>query len=691
MAGRRTRKFVLACCATVLVVMAAVPAAWYLRDRDDRNRLRAAVDGFAAAWHSGTLDRRAYQGVAGTEAARQAAAVTAGLTSAAQASPAAVEVRSVDGPHGNRAGAQLAVRWALAQNRTWSYETTISLVRVGRDWQVVWSPAAVHPKLTTGQVLAARRVPAERGRILGSGGQVLVEPRPVVIVGVQPSRTKNPRATAAAVAAVVDVDGAALAKRIAASSPNAFVDALILRRDDYEAVRSRLQPIPGNVFRETTLSLAPSPSFARNILGTVGLATAEQIKESAGRIQAGDVTGLSGVQRRYDEQLAGAAGLTVTAAPPGTASEPVALYSVAPTPGQDLRLSLDQTVQHAAETALASAAKPAGLVAIRPSTGEVLAVANGPATAAGYNRALIGRYPPGSTFKIATSFALLKDGLAPTTPVACPPTLNVGGRVFQNAEDEKLGTVPFSTDFAQSCNTAFVGLSRQITPEQLYDAAFTLGYGRPNTLGVDAFTGSVPRSGDAVAHASDAIGQGKVLASPLTVATVSASVAAGRYVPPRLVLGTGPTPGSASDTASGADTGTGPGTDTGTDTGTGTGSPTDTPTDTPTMSTDTPAMPATAEPVPESTPLPADTITHLRDLTGLVVTNGTGSALRTVPGEPVHGKTGTAEFGSADPPLTHAWFTGYQGDLAFAVVVEGGGFGGKVAAPLATTFLTALA
>jgi cell division protein FtsI/penicillin-binding protein 2 len=57
----------------------------------------------------------------------------------------------------------------------------------------------------------------------------------------------------------------------------------------------------------------------------------------------------------------------------------------------------------------------------------------------------------------------------------------------------------------------------------------------------------------------------------------------------------------------------------------------------------------------------------------------------------VHGKTGTAEFGNANPPQTHAWFTGYQGDLAFAVVVEGGGFGAKAAAPLAAAFLTALA
>jgi cell division protein FtsI/penicillin-binding protein 2 len=80
----------------------------------------------------------------------------------------------------------------------------------------------------------------------------------------------------------------------------------------------------------------------------------------------------------------------------------------------------------------------------------------------------------------------------------------------------------------------------------------------------------------------------------------------------------------------------------------------------------------------------------LRDLMRAVVTDGTGTALKAVPGGPVHGKTGTAEFGTRNPPDTHAWFTGYQGDVAFAVVVEGGGFGAKVAAPIAADFLQRL-
>jgi cell division protein FtsI/penicillin-binding protein 2 len=89
-------------------------------------------------------------------------------------------------------------------------------------------------------------------------------------------------------------------------------------------------------------------------------------------------------------------------------------------------------------------------------------------------------------------------------------------------------------------------------------------------------------------------------------------------------------------------------------------------------------------------PLNPTVVTDLRQMMADVVSGGTGTPAA-VAGKPqLSGKTGTAEFGSGNPPATHAWFIGFQGDVAFAVLVEGGGVGGAVAAPVAGRFIAAL-
>jgi cell division protein FtsI/penicillin-binding protein 2/type II secretory pathway pseudopilin PulG len=640
----------------VALVAAAVPLALALNGRRERQAQREAAASFASAWQGGKLGSISYAGDQAKDVAARTQQVTSSLTPAKVDAPASVQVESVS-TEDDATTADLSVSWTLPGGRAWRYETTLPIAKLSGEWLPDWKPQVIHPKLQEGQVLVADRQRAPRAPIIGADDEVLVQERPVVVVGLEPARAKGDVTGAAeAIAAVVDVDAASLAARARKASPTSFVEVITLRREAYDAVRSRLQPIPGAVFREEQRALAPTPTFARALLGGVGNATAEIVKESKGRVRAGDVTGISGLQLTYDERLSGTAGVTVQAVPAkGTGSAeatsdptktpeesgsapPVTLFEEAAKPGAPLRTTIDRRVQEAAEAALLRAPKPAALVAMRVGTGEVLAVGNGGPNAAGYNRALLGQYAPGSTFKIVSTMALLGAGLQPTENVNCPPNVVVNGKTFTNAENEVLGPVPFATDFAHSCNTAFVGSADRITGKQLADAATALGYGRPDTLGVKAFMGSVPDTDDPVGHAAAVIGQGKVLASPLAVVGATAAVAAGKWTAPRLV--TDPAPEGAS--------------------------------------------------TPEQQ-LDAKSTSSLREMMRSVVTDGTATVLRNTPGGPVSGKTGTAEFGSDDPPKTHAWFTGFQGDVAFAVIVEDGGFGAETAAPIAGDFLARLA
>lgn len=172
------------------------------------------------------------------------------------------------------------------------------------------------------------------------------------------------------------------------------------------------------------------------------------------------------------------------------------------------------------------------------------------------------------------------------------------------------------------------------------------------------------------------IGQGKVLLSPLAAAVMAGSVAKGDVLSPQLVLnpdaGVEAPAGGSSATAS---------VPAAPQTATPSGSPTETGA-TPTSSADAPATAA-------GPPVTAAEAAALADMMRAVVTSGHAGFLASVPGAPVGAKTGTAEFGTDNPPKTHAWIVAVHGDLAVAVFVEDGGFGATTSGPLLAEFLTA--
>jgi len=186
----------------------------------------------------------------------------------------------------------------------------------------------------------------------------------------------------------------------------------------------------------------------------------------------------------------------------------------------------------------------------------------------------------------------------------------------------------FAQDFAQSCNTAFVSLAPRLAPDALGRAARDFGLGRPVKLPLDVAASQVPAGRTRVERAAAMIGQDRILASPLAMAGVAATVADGRWRAPRLVR---------------------------------------------------------SDPRRIGPPLDRDERGTLRTLMRRVVVSGTGTALAGVAGE-IAGKSGTAEYGAGDPPPTHTWFIALRGDVAVAVLVEKGSSGGRVAAPIAARF-----
>lgn len=564
----------------------------------------------------------------------------------------AVEVRpagdvTVDG---DTASARLEVTWRLAGEARWRYATPVELARQDGTWAVRWSPALVHPKLRQGYRLEAERRQPERASILDRGGEPLVTQRPVVRVGVVPGKAPEPGSVAGSLRDLLDIEAEGLEQRIRETPDDQFLQVITLRESDFGPLEGDLRALPGVAWREDTLPLAPTTEFARALLGRAGPVTAEIIENSGGRYQAGDLAGLSGMQQRYDPRLAGTPGLRVVAAPTGQdGSEPSVLFTSEPQPGQPVRTTLDPAVQRAADTALSPVDVESALVAVHVPSGEVLAVANAPEPG-GFNRALRGQFPPGSTFKTVSTLALLRQGLSAGETVPCPEQVSVDGKAFRNYEGFALGRVPFRTDFARSCNTAFVSLASRLDGRALVESAATLGLGRPYALGVPAYPGEVPRPSSRVDVAATVLGQGRVLVSPLAMATVAGTIARGEYAPPRLV--TEPQPGGGQGTAS-------PG----------------------------PPASGAASSAPELEQQRAGTI---RQLMRRVVTGGSGEAVADVPGGPVAAKTGTAEYGTQDPPKTHAWMIGFQEEVAFAVFVQDGESGGQVAGPIAARFLGAL-
>ncbi len=527
--------------------------------------------------------------------------------------PQRVELTLGDVRSGDRiASASFSAFWDLGANRRWRYAGGFELVPSDAGWLVRWNPAVLHPRLVAGQRLALRETPADPVGVLDSSGTPLFTWQTVVTVALDRGKAPDLAAVATALAAALAqfdplITQESIIAGANAAPPGQPSAVAVLRERDYQSVRDRIYDLPGVSFPTQQQLLGPDRDFATQL-----------------------ATGIRGV---VTEQLANAAGWRVVTVNP-RGEEVDTLVVAPPRAVPSLTTTVDRAVQTAAEQALAPVPNPAMIVAIQPSSGEILAVAQNDAADVQGAVALIGRYPPGSTFKIVTAVAALEAGqVTADSPVACPATTIVGERVVPNDRFFDLGTVPLHTAFARSCNTTFAQLAARLGAGALTDAAHQMGIGLDyDIVGLTTVTGQVPPSESMVRRAENGFGQGRVLASPFGMALVAATVAAGGQVPTPVLIR-----GRQTNVALG--------------------------------------------PV---APIPREVADAVRVMMRETVTQGTAKALA---GQgQLFGKTGTAEDVQVG---AHGWFVGFRGDLAFATLVVGAGSSGP-ALEVSGSFLSAL-
>ncbi|HEX2300674.1 MAG TPA: penicillin-binding transpeptidase domain-containing protein, partial [Pseudonocardiaceae bacterium] len=527
--------------------------------------------------------------------------------------PAAPDDSDDSGDSGDRntASVSYSAVWDLGKNRQWRYSGRLDLVSADTEtgWSVRWSPAVLHPRLAAQQRIELQAVPPEPAPVVDRGGTPLLTPQTVVTVAV--NREQAPQVAAPLAAALRRFDARiteqAIVQGAEAAPPGQPHAVAALRQQDYLSVRDRIYELPGVTFPTQRRLLGPDRDFAAQLL--------------------------PGIRSTVEEQLAGAAGwriMTIDA----VGAEVDELAGQPPRPAPTVTTTVDRGVQAAGEDAVNAVPNPAMIVALQPSTGEILAVAQNAAADAQGALALVGRYPPGSTFKIVTAAAALQAGKATVdTPLPCPGSTIIEGRLIPNIDRFDLGTVPLHTAFARSCNTTFAQLAAGLAAGQLTDTGYLMGVGRDYAIpGITTLTGAVTPSPSAVQRAENGFGQGQVLTTPFGMALVASTVAAGGQVPaPVLIKG---------------------------------------------MPTELTTKPAR--------PVPGAVTSALRVMMREVVTQGTAQALAGL-GD-LHGKTGTAEYSTT---ASHGWFVGFRGDLAFATLVVDAGSSGP-SLEVSRRFLTAV-
>lgn len=525
--------------------------------------------------------------------------------------------------------------------RPWDYRGSFMLRRSGSQWLVVWSPSVIVPGLGPHERLAVLTKMPPRALLLDSSGGSLIESSASYEVGVYPDRVPDVTLTARRLAHATGLapSGAdEMRDQILAAPPNSFLPLIHLTPRKYRLLHRRLRRVPHLSHQRVTSRLFVSE--VPEVTGKIGTETARVLVQDGDSYLPGTTVGLSGLQQAFQAGLVGTP--TTTVIVQNAAGKQVkVLAQWTGEQGKPVKTTINSGIERAARRAVGSIGVPAAIVAIRPGTGEILAVASGkgngtlPAISP-----LGGQYRPGQAFTIVSTAALLaaKPGFDAQSPIPCYPTNHVNGQTFANVPAEpKLGRQPpFIVDFAHACSTAFAALSLNMVPDDLVTAAKAFGVGAGWQLPLSAFTGSMrrPSSPSSRALPSDVTGYGSVRVSPLDMALAAGVVASGSWHQPSLVVGE-------------------------------------------------------SEPKVAAAPKLKQTVLgQLRDFMAATVASGAAKAAR-LHGSPLYGQVGTAPL-VGHRKVRAIWFVGYRGNVAFAVLVFSHSTAFSPAVSLAHQFAAAL-
>ncbi|MFJ6900125.1 penicillin-binding transpeptidase domain-containing protein [Streptomyces hokutonensis] len=343
---------------------------------------------------------------------------------------------------------------------------------------------------------------------------------------------------------------------------------------------------------------------------------------------------LDELRSKYGDKAGGSPGIELAIKHQAEGSADTTLLTLEKGKTGKVRTTLSASAQAAAEKAVTKYSE-SSIVALQPSTGQVLAIANHRDD--GFNAAFLGQLAPGSTMKIISAATLIDTGLTTMNgPAPCPPSAVSESQTFHNLTGLKPDEgATLADSFARSCNTAFVKFADSVKVDSLTrEAQDRFGLGRDNwKTGIPSFDGSVPASGGPDT-AANLIGQGQVQLSPLNMASVTATAKTGTFRQPILVA----------------------------------------------QSLDDRQL-ATAQ------GLSASTSAQLRAMMYRTATSGTAAGIMAGLGPNIGAKTGSAEVDGQSK--SNSWFTGYRGDVAAAAMTQDGGHGIDAAGPIVRAVLAA--